>query len=113
MNKLLVSLLLVAGAATAQAQSFMSLAPAEGLPICSAAFGALAQYSSPQTKSTLLDYSTQVAAASKRYNPNGPSDALTLAREMYSRAQNEAGYMSTLKNTARNCQQYVAQYGVR
>lgn len=113
MKQLLVGLLAAGTISTAQAQSFMSLAPAEGLPICAAAFSTMSMYAtSPRSKDTLLEYSARVAMASKRYNSNGPNDALTLTREMYLRSQNEAGYMATLKNTARNCQQYVAQYGV-
>ena len=114
MNKFLIKFVVAVGitvaAFGAQAQN---IPPAEGLPTCSGIYAAMSVFASPQNKQVLKDRSTEIAMASRKYNPNGPTEAINQAKWIIERVNaNDQRVVDQTITAEKNCRVYLKAYGL-
>lgn len=115
MNKLIVKLLVVAGAAAsgisgAQAQS---IPPAQGLTTCAAVYGTLGAYASPENQQVLKDRAMQIMRVALKYNPQAADQAIAVLKANQARInRNDPTVAAEVGSAEKYCRTYVQQYGL-
>ena len=111
LTKFVVAVSIVTAGAAAQAQN--SIPPSQGLPTCSGIYAAMSVFAAPENRQILKDRSTQIAMESRKYNANGPDDAINQAKYIIGRVNaNDQQAVAQTINAEKNCRVYLKQYGL-